>query len=177
MHKDLEPIYEMRKRKHNIQDYDRAELGFLQLELFEALVEPNLQQPTFITRYPRAVSPLARVSDDDPHFTDRFELFIHGMEVANGFSELNDPDDQRRRFEHQMQQKAQGDDEAMPFDDDYITALEYGLPPTAGEGIGIDRLVMLFSQQKAIRDVILFPLMKPHQPMAHAVDGDTTSTT
>ena len=173
---DNEAVVRELAHKHRIAQAKDASKGVLQLALFESLVEPKLQQPTFITRYPREVSPLARVCDDHPEYTDRFELFINGMEVANGFSELNDPDDQRERFMQQMQQKAQGDEEAMPFDEDYITALEYGLPPTAGEGIGIDRLVMLFSQQSSIRDVILFPLMRPHQPMTQASEGEASTT-
>ena len=136
-------------------------LGCIYLEIFEELVEKNITHPTYITQYPKAVSPLARSSDKDPEVTDRFELFIAGMEVANGFSELNDPHDQAERFKLQMQQKADGDDEAMPYDRDYVTALEYGMPPTAGQGIGIDRLIMLLTNQASIRDIILFPLMRP----------------
>jgi lysyl-tRNA synthetase class 2 len=138
-------------------------LGKIQIEIFEKTVEHRLIQPTFITAYPAEVSPLARRNDDDPFITDRFELFIGGREIANGFSELNDPIDQAERFQKQVQDRATGDDEAMGFDEDYVTALEYGLPPTAGEGIGIDRLVMLFTNAPSIRDVILFPLMKPTQ--------------
>lgn len=135
-------------------------LGKVQTEIFEKTVEHQLLQPTFITQYPAEVSPLARRNDQDEFITDRFELFIAGREIANGFSELNDPDDQAERFQAQIQNKAAGDDEAMPFDEDYITALEYGMPPTAGEGIGIDRLVMLFTNSASIRDVILFPHMR-----------------
>ncbi|MDD9886055.1 MAG: lysine--tRNA ligase, partial [Gammaproteobacteria bacterium] len=127
----------------------------LKLELFEKTVEPRLEQPTFITAFPTAVSPLARRNDDAPEVADRFELFIAGLEVANGFSELNDADDQRLRFREQARERAGGDDEAMYYDADYIEALEYGLPPTAGEGIGIDRLVMLLTGAPSIRDVIL----------------------
>lgn len=135
-------------------------LGKLQLEIFEKTAEEKLIEPTFITAYPREVSPLARVNDNDPFLTDRFELFIGGRELANGFSELNDPDDQRQRFTQQAESKSHGDDEAMPFDDDYLTALEYGLPPTAGVGIGIDRLVMLLTNTTSIRDIILFPHLR-----------------
>ena len=118
--------------------------------------------PTFITAYPTEVSPLARMNDDDPFVADRFEFFIGGREIANGFSELNDPDDQAERFKKQMQDKEAGDAEAMHFDEDYIIALEYGMPPTAGEGIGIDRLVMFLTDSPTIKDVILFPHMRPH---------------
>ncbi len=135
--------------------------GKLQLELFEQTVEHKLRQPTFITEYPVEVSPLARPSDHDPFVTDRFELFIGGREIANGFSELNDAEDQAARFRRQAEEKEAGDDEAMHYDADFIRALEYGLPPTAGEGIGIDRLVMLYADQASIRDVLLFPAMRP----------------
>ncbi len=136
-------------------------LGKLQIEIFEKTVESKLDQPTFITEYPTEVSPLARRSDDNPFVTDRFEFFVGGREIANGFSELNDAEDQAERFKAQVADKDAGDDEAMHFDADYIAALEYGLPPTAGEGIGIDRLVMLFTDQPSIKDVLLFPHMKP----------------
>ena len=136
-------------------------LGKLQIEIFEKTVEGRLDQPTFITEYPTEVSPLARRNDDNPFVTDRFEFFLAGREIANGFSELNDPEDQARRFQEQAAHKAAGDDEAMHFDEDYIAALEYGLPPTAGEGIGIDRLVMFFVDKPSIRDVLLFPHMRP----------------
>jgi len=135
--------------------------GKLLLEIFEATVEHTLIQPTFITQHPLEVSPLARASDTEPGFTDRFELFIGGKELANGFSELNDPEDQATRFQAQVAAKDSGDDEAMHFDADYIRALEYGLPPTGGLGIGIDRLVMLLTGSNSIRDVLLFPYMRP----------------
>lgn len=135
-------------------------LGKLQMILFEETVEHQLFQPTFITAYPTEVSPLARRSDTDPEVTDRFEFFIAGREIANGFSELNDAEDQADRFHKQVEEKDAGDVEAMHFDSDYIEALEYGLPPTAGEGIGIDRLVMLFTNAQSIRDVILFPHLR-----------------
>ena len=141
---------------------DHWGLGRLQMEVFEAQVEGRLEQPTYITEYPAEVSPLARRNDRNPDITDRFELFIGGREYANGFSELNDPVDQAARFKAQADLKSHGDDEAMHFDQDYITALEYGLPPTAGEGLGIDRLVMLLTNAPSIRDVLLFPLMR-HQ--------------
>lgn len=136
-------------------------LGKIQTEIFDVTVEERLIDPTFITEYPKEVSPLARVNDDNAHVTDRFEFFVGGREIANGFSELNDSEDQAARFQQQVAEKEAGDDEAMFKDDDYIAALEYGLPPTAGEGIGIDRLVMLFTDSPSIRDVILFPLMRP----------------
>ena len=136
-------------------------LGKLQIEIFEATVEHRLKDPTFITAYPTEVSPLARRNDVDPSVTDRFEFFVGGRELANGFSELNDPEDQAERFRRQVEEKDAGDEEAMHFDEDYIRALEHGLPPTAGEGIGIDRLVMLFADVPSIRDVLLFPHMRP----------------
>ncbi len=135
-------------------------LGKLQTIVFEETVESKLRQPTFITEYPAETSPLARRNDHNPHITDRFEFFVGGRELANGFSELNDPIDQAERFQAQVAEKDAGDDEAMHYDADFIEALEYGLPPTAGEGIGIDRLVMLFADAPSIRDVILFPHMR-----------------
>ncbi|MBD8512783.1 lysine--tRNA ligase [Photobacterium sp. WH77] len=135
--------------------------GQLLEEIFGETAEPKLLQPTFITEYPADISPLARRNDDNPFITDRFEFFIGGREVANGFSELNDAEDQDQRFKAQVDAKDAGDDEAMFYDADYITALEHGLPPTAGQGIGIDRLVMLFTNSHTIRDVILFPAMRP----------------
>jgi len=136
-------------------------LGKVQIEIFEKTVEHNLKDPTFITAYPTEVSPLARRSNADPFVTDRFEFFVGGREIANGFSELNDPEDQAERFRQQVEEKDAGDDEAMHYDSDYIVALEHGMPPTAGEGIGIDRLVMLFTNAPSIRDVLLFPHMRP----------------
>lgn len=138
-------------------------LGKALTKIFEQLVEPKLRQPTFVTGYPIEVSPLAKRSKEDPELTDRFELFICGREIANGFTELNDPLDQKERFLNQMKAKEAGDEEAQAIDWDYIQALEYGLPPTAGEGIGIDRLVMLFTDAPSIREVILFPLLKPEK--------------
>ncbi len=136
-------------------------LGKIQIEIFEKTVEDRLMNPTFITAYPTEVSPLARRKDEDPFVTDRFEFFVGGREIANGFSELNDAEDQAERFRQQVQDKEAGDMEAMHFDADYVRALEHGLPPTAGEGIGIDRLVMLFTDSPSIRDVLLFPHMRP----------------
>lgn len=136
-------------------------LGKVQIEIFDETTETKLIQPTFITEYPAEVSPLARRNDDNPFVTDRFEFFVGGRELANGFSELNDAEDQAERFMAQVQEKDAGDDEAMHYDADYVRALEYGLPPTAGEGIGIDRLVMLLTNSASIRDVLLFPHMRP----------------
>jgi lysyl-tRNA synthetase class 2 len=140
---------------------DSYGLGKIQIEIFEKTVEHRLMNPTFITAYPVEVSPLARRNDQDPHVTDRFEFFVGGREIANGFTELNDAEDQAERFRKQVQEKEAGDNEAMHYDADYITALEHGMPPTAGEGIGIDRLVMLFTNAPSIRDVLLFPHMRP----------------
>lgn len=140
---------------------DSYGLGKVQIEIFEKTVEDRLMEPTFITAYPTEVSPLARRNDEDPFVTDRFEFFVGGREIANGFSELNDAEDQAERFQAQVAEKEAGDDEAMHFDADYIRALEYGMPPTAGEGIGVDRLVMLLTDSPTIRDVLLFPHMRP----------------
>ena len=140
-----------------------APRGKLIEELFNAVVEPHLIQPTFVVSYPVEISPLARRNDVDPRFVDRFELYIAGRELANAFSELNDPEDQRQRFLDQLREREAGDEEAHALDEDYIRALEYGTPPTAGEGIGVDRLVMLFTNAPSIRDVILFPQMRPEK--------------
>ncbi|KAF0193259.1 MAG: lysyl-tRNA synthetase class II [Gammaproteobacteria bacterium] len=148
-------------QKLGVDVKDHYGIGKLQIEMFEKTVEPNLKEPTFITAYPIEVSPLSRRNDQDPAVADRFELFIGGREIANGFSELNDAEDQAERFRQQLTQKDAGDLEAMHFDEDYIQALEHGMPPTAGEGIGIDRLVMLFTDSPSIRDVLLFPHMRP----------------
>ena len=143
-----------------IKTNDDASTGKLLFEIFEKTVEDNLIEPTFITGYPRDVSPLSRTNDNDPWLVDRFEFFIAGSELANGFQELNDPDDQSDRFKAQVKERNDGDDEAMVFDQDYIEALEYGMPPTSGLGVGIDRLVMLFTESPSIRDVLLFPHMR-----------------
>jgi lysyl-tRNA synthetase class 2 len=135
--------------------------GLILAEIYEVLVEDEIWEPTFVTHPPVEVSPLARRNDTDPRLVDRFELVIAGSEYANAFSELNDPDDQRRRFEEQAAARAAGDEEAHPVDEDYLLALEYGLPPTGGLGIGVDRLVMLLTDQSHIRDVILFPTLRP----------------
>jgi len=143
-----------------IKTNDDVTTGKLLFEIFEKTVEDNLIEPTFITGYPRDVSPLSRANDNDPWLVDRFEFFIAGSELANGFQELNDPDDQSDRFKAQVKERNDGDDEAMVFDQDYIEALEYGMPPTSGLGVGIDRLVMLFTESPSIRDVLLFPHMR-----------------
>ena len=158
---DIERAKAVAKRLH-IELMDSWELGHIYSAIFEETAEEHLIQPTFITEYPAAVSPLARRNDQNPEFTDRFEFFIAGRELGNGFSELNDADDQASRFRAQVAQKEAGDEEAMYYDGDYVTALEYGLPPTAGEGIGIDRLVMLLTNSHTIRDVILFPALRPN---------------
>ena len=159
---DINDIDKLTKfcNKENIDISKYSSIGEIQFALFEKIVESNLLEPTFITEYPIEVSPLARVNNENSLIADRFEFFIMGKEIANGFSELNDPDDQRRRFENQAALKDDGDEEAMYFDEDYIEALEYGMPPTAGEGIGIDRLVMILTNSPSIRDVLLFPLMR-----------------
>jgi len=138
-------------------------LGKTLMAVFDEVVEKKLVQPTFVTEYPVAVSPLSRRSNTDPELVDRFELYISGREIANAFSELNDPADQRERFVQQIKEREAGNDEAHEMDEDYIRTLEYGMPPTAGEGIGIDRLIMLFTDSASIRDVILFPLLRTKQ--------------
>ena len=157
--KDLDKLRNMAASK-GVEVKEAHGTGKLQVELFEKTAETQLRQPTFITGYPVEVSPLSRRNDAQPELADRFELFIGGREIANGFSELNDPDDQAERFRIQAEGKASGDEEAMHYDADYVTALEYGMPPTAGEGIGIDRLVMLLTDSASIRDVILFPQLR-----------------
>jgi len=147
-------------KKHNIEIHNSFGLGKLQFLLFEELVENKLIQPTFVIQYPTEVSPLAKCNENNPEVVDRFELYIAGKEIANGFSELNDPQEQQKRFENQMIDRDAGDEEAHRMDLDYVNALEYGMPPTAGEGIGIDRLVMLLTNSPSIRDVILFPLLR-----------------
>jgi lysyl-tRNA synthetase, class II len=162
------PLHELAKPEYlrvalapfDVEVFDTDGVGLLQLKLFEATTEEKLVQPTFIIAHPTDVSPLARANDANPAVTDRFELFITGRELANGFSELNDPEDQAARFAAQAKAKEAGDEEAMYYDADYVRALEFGLPPTAGEGIGIDRLVMLLTDAPSIRDVILFPQLK-----------------
>ena len=156
---DLDSAREIAKNL-GVKLKDSYGLGKIQIEIFEKTVEHRLMDPTFITEYPTEVSPLARRNDANPFVTDRFEFFVGGREIANGFSELNDAEDQAERFKQQVAEKDAGDNEAMHFDAYYIRALEFGLPPTAGEGIGIDRLVMLLTDSPSIRDVILFPHMR-----------------
>lgn len=149
--------------RNGIKITKTGKMGKVITKLFDAVVEPKLIQPTFVTAYPTEVSPLSRRSDQEPELTERFELFIAGREIANGFSELNDPVDQKERFAQQVKSRQAGDEKAHQMDEDYIEALEYGMPPTAGEGIGIDRLVMLLTDAASIREVILFPHMKPKE--------------
>jgi lysyl-tRNA synthetase class 2 len=166
---DRYPLHELAKPEYlrvalapfEVEVFPTDGVGVLQLKLFEQTTESKLIQPTFIVAHPTDVSPLARRNDADPGVTDRFELLIAGREIANGFSELNDPEDQAERFRQQAEAKAAGDEEAMFYDADYVRTLEYGLPPTAGEGVGIDRLAMLLTDRASIRDVILFPQMRP----------------
>ncbi|HEX7554708.1 MAG TPA: amino acid--tRNA ligase-related protein, partial [Geothrix sp.] len=159
-------------RSVHVEDVDKKTVGMLLGDLFEHHVEKQLIQPTFITDYPIELSPLTKTLADDDRFVDRFELFIGGMELANAYSELNDPIDQMGRFQAQMDEREAGNDEAMLLDQDFITSLEHGFPPTGGEGIGIDRLVMLLTNSASIRDVILFPLMRPIKP-AESLDDPT----
>jgi lysyl-tRNA synthetase class 2 len=157
--RSLEGLNNFAKRK-GVRVDSSAPYGNALVEVFEQVAEAQLIQPTFMTGYPIEVSPLARKNDQNPTLVDRFELYIAGRELANAFSELNDPGDQRQRFMEQMEARKAGDDSANPIDDDYVRALEYGMPPAAGEGIGIDRLVMLLTNSPSIRDVILFPLLR-----------------
>ena len=156
-----EPLVELETDKVNVEVEDHWGAGKLLMEIFEAVVEDKIEQPLFVTQHPAEVSPLARRNDEDPEFTDRFELFVMGKEIANGFSELNDAEDQAARFREQAAARESGDDEAMYYDEDYIMALEHGLPPTAGEGIGIDRLTMFLTNNSSIQEVLFFPQMKP----------------
>ncbi len=157
---ELESLKAFARSRHVVIE-GRDSLGKVQAKLFDALVEPQLDDPTFVTHHPVAISPLSRRNRQEPHLVDRFELYIGGREIANAFSELTDPDDQRARFMEQKALREQGDDEAHPLDEDFLRALEHGMPPTAGEGLGIDRLVMLLTDSASIRDVILFPHLRP----------------
>jgi lysyl-tRNA synthetase class 2 len=156
-------VHQLRAAKIAIEYSPAEPLGKTIATIFETVAEPHLIQPTIIYDFPLAVSPLSKIKPDEPDWVERFEFYIGGFEVGNAFSELNDPDDQRQRFLDQLDQKEKGDDEAHQMDEDYVRALGYGLPPTAGEGIGIDRLTMLLTNSRSIRDVILFPLMRPIQ--------------
>ena len=160
---DLESVETLKAffARHEIELPKPAVRGKLIYELFERYCEEKIQQPTFVIDYPKAVSPLSKASPEDPEIAERFELFVAGMELANGFSEINDPQDQRARFEDQLSQRAGGDDEAHVMDEDYVLALEHGMPPAGGVGVGIERLIMLITDSPSIRDVILFPLLKP----------------
>jgi lysyl-tRNA synthetase class 2 len=162
---DLRDLHLLRKtaERYGVENVERFgdSQGKLLAEIFGAVVEKKLLQPTYIVDYPAEISPLSKTKPDDPDTADRFELFIGRMEVANGFCELNDPDEQAEKFRAQVKERGKGDEEAMPYDEDYVEALSYGMPPTAGEGVGIDRLAMLFTDSPSIRDVILFPLMRP----------------
>jgi lysyl-tRNA synthetase class 2 len=166
---DLRTAAEAEMRRVLVEAGESAEAvgemggGKLQDEVFKVTLEPHLIQPTFVLDYPKPLSPLAKEHRSDPALTERFELFVGGRELANAFSELNDPDDQRRRFEDQVRQRAAGNEEAHAYDADYIRALEYGMPPAGGMGLGIDRLVMVIADQPSIRDVILFPAMRPEE--------------
>jgi lysyl-tRNA synthetase class 2 len=161
---DLDPARLSRLvEKHSLHPRPGSGPGGMLDELFSELVQPDLQQPTFLIDFPIETSPLARVSRKNPSVVERFEVFVHGMELANAFSEQNDPDAQRAAFERQVQQKAGGDDEAQPLDEDYLRALEYGMPPTGGVGIGLDRLAMLVTDSRSIREVILFPQLRPEE--------------
>jgi lysyl-tRNA synthetase class 2 len=159
-----------RERGHNIDDFRGR--GAVLDEIAREFVEPKLIEPTFLTDYPIELSPLAKRHRDDPRLTERFELFIGGVEFGNGFSELNDPDDQAERFALQASMRTAGDQEAHPIDDDFLTALKHGMPPTAGYGLGIDRLVMLLTGNSSIRDVILFPTMRPERPETEPRQAD-----
>lgn len=160
---EQEAVIRAKARELGVHPPASAPFGKVLAELFEAVAEPHLIQPTFVVSYPVEVSPLARRNEATPCFVDRFELYLAGREIANAFSELNDPEDQLQRFLEQLREREEGDEEAHALDEDYVRALEYGMPPTAGEGIGIDRLVMLFTNSPSIRDVILFPQMRPEK--------------
>jgi lysyl-tRNA synthetase class 2 len=157
--------------RYGNQEVGKDEKAERIVELFEQLAEPHLIQPTFITDFPKPVSPLSKASPADPSIAERFEFFVGLMETANGFSELNDPEEQYQRFIAQAQQRERGDEEAMVMDEDYIRALSYGMPPAAGIGVGIDRLTMLLTNKQSIREVILFPHMRPEKPAASDPDG------
>jgi lysyl-tRNA synthetase class 2 len=175
-HDSVKALVERFNAAHSHMAYDPNELaGKTIANLFEAVAEEHLVQPTIIYEYPTAVSPLSKQKTDEPDWTERWEIFIGQTEIANGFSELNDPEDQRRRFEHQLKERERGDEEAHQMDEDYIRALSYGMPPAGGIGLGIDRLTMLLTNSQSIRDVILFPLLRPEK-RAQEGDQDAGST-
>ena len=162
---DVKKLVERFNSAHSHMAYEAdAPAGKNIAALFEAVAEEHLTQPTIIYEYPTAISPLSKQKPDEPDWTERWEMFAGQMEIANGFSELNDPEDQRRRFEGQLKERDRGDDEAHQMDEDYICALSYGMPPAGGVGVGVDRLCMLFTDSHTIRDVILFPLLRPEKP-------------
>jgi len=170
--KSVRALVERFNAHHAHVAYDPDEqVGKTIANLFEAVAEEHLIQPTIIYDFPLAISPLSKNRRDEPDWVERFEIFVGGLEIANGFSELNDPEEQRRRFEQQLAEKARGDEEAHAMDEDYIRALAYGLPPTAGEGVGIDRLTMLLTNSRSIRDVILFPLLRPTEGRSTKDEG------
>jgi lysyl-tRNA synthetase class 2 len=174
--RDLDParLQRLAAARH-IETRPGTGAGGLLDELFGALVQPELQQPTFVIDYPVEISPLARVSRERPGVVERFELFVGGTEIANAFSEQNDPEAQRQAFEAQMTRRAQGDEEAQVMDLDYVRALEYGMPPTGGVGIGVDRLAMIVCDVRSIRDVILFPQLRPEEGLAEPHDEDEST--
>jgi len=170
-HEGVKKLVERFNAGHSHMPYDpNAPTGKTIADLFEAAAEEHLIQPTIIYEFPTAVSPLSKQKPDEPEWTERWEIFVGQMEISNGFSELNDPEDQRRRFEAQLKERERGDEEAHQMDEDYIRALSYGMPPAGGVGLGIDRLTMLLTDQHTIRDVILFPLLRPEKPTDGADD-------
>jgi lysyl-tRNA synthetase class 2 len=174
-HDSVEKLVQRFNQGHAHMAYDRSEpVGKTIAALFEATAEEHLTQPTIIYEFPTAVSPLSKQKPDEPEWTERFEIFAGQMEIANGFSELNDPEDQRRRFEGQLQERERGDEEAHQMDEDYIRALSYGMPPAGGVGVGVDRLCMLLTDSHTIRDVILFPLLRPEKNLTATDTGEKT---
>lgn len=175
-HESVKLLVERFNRAHAHMAYDPKEpLGKTIASLFEATAEKHLTQPTIIYEFPTAVSPLSKQKADEPEWTERFEIFAGQMEIANGFSELNDPEDQRRRFEGQLKERERGDDEAHRMDEDYIRALSYGMPPAGGVGVGVDRLCMLLTDSHTIRDVILFPLLRPDKTLTEKEDREQST--
>jgi lysyl-tRNA synthetase class 2 len=176
-HDSVKGLVERFNQVHAHMAYDPNEpTGKTIANLFEAVVEEHLIQPTIIYEFPTAVSPLSKNKADEPDWTERWEIFVGQMEIANGFSELNDPEDQRRRFEQQLKERERGDEEAHQMDEDYIRALSYGMPPAGGVGVGVDRLCMLLTGSRTIRDVILFPLLRPEKPSTAEEAKDAEKT-